>query len=179
MLDLSHHVFLGDHIERRLFGQVGVILLYHPPSHLTMAQPRLHRRQICNLFRVENTLHRTTVTVAADDDVLDVQSTDRVFDSGRDTAVQLSVRRHHIAGVPAYEQITRIALRNQIRNHTRVGTCDKERFRTLSACKFLKELLLFGEDLALELSYTLDQAFHRNSSMTLFSAVAGDSHCGP
>ena len=61
--------------ERR----VDIVILDDPPGHLTVVEPGLHCRHRLYFFRMQDTFHRSAVGVTANDDVLDAEHYNGIF----------------------------------------------------------------------------------------------------
>ena len=139
MLHLNQHVLFDRRGQpRAIAGQMSVVLFDDPCSCVGMAQPGLDRVEAVRLFRMQDRLHGSTVGMATDDDIPDVQDTDRIFNGGSLSSVHDPVSRNDVAGVAQDEQLPRICLRQQAWIDALIRAGNTDRFGLLTLSQALK-----------------------------------------
>src|SRR5262245_27710178 len=121
-----------------------------------VGQPCRHARHVAEMIRTKNGRHRTTVRMAAHDNILYPQAYDRVFDRGGDAAGSLSIWRCDIAGITTNEQIARPGLSDQVGNDARISAGQEESLRILTGSQTAKERSFLGKDVPLEPPYAVE-----------------------
>src|SRR5271157_811202 len=150
VLDLRQHVVLRKQAQLLLAVGVGMISQRAVPRLGRLPHPFLQSGQAVRLFRMQQRLHHTAISVTADDDQWHFEHEHRVFDSSRNSADKFAVMRNEVSGILLNEDFARPCLRNQAGNHPRIGAGNKQRQRLLPALKRLKLRALSGIHLGLE-----------------------------
>src|SRR5665213_4162006 len=109
MLHLEENVLLGEHVDHTLAGGEGCgsVLqgLGGGKSGVSVHEPGLDGRHFGYGFRLQQTVHVTTLRVAADDDVANIERGDGKLDDRADAAEHLAVGWNHVADVAADEDL--------------------------------------------------------------------------
>ncbi|MNP08388.1 hypothetical protein D3C76_1004550 [compost metagenome] len=155
VVELRHHVFLGEHAQGIVVGATAVLLDHHL-GHFGMAQPGLHRGHALQGLGVEHRFHCAAIGVAADDDVVHAERHHRELDGGGNAAVHLTVGRHHVADVASDEEVAGGTLGDQFRDDARVGAGDEHRAGVLFVGELLEQGFLLRKDLVAKALETLD-----------------------
>jgi len=111
----------------------------------------------------EQRRHRAALRMAADDDVAHAQRLDGELDRGGGGigAARRARGRNDVADVFHDEQITRLALRDEFRQHARIRAGDEQRVRILSLLRQLAEqFAVIAKLVPLKLMHAGDELFH-------------------
>ncbi|SPO56150.1 protein of unknown function [Pseudomonas sp. JV551A1] len=134
--------------------------LIYDLGRVGVPQPTGHGGHVIQALACGNGGHRTTVGVAADHDVCNVKSSDRVFDRGRNATWLWPIRRHDIAGVADDKQIAGLALGDQFRHQSAVRAGDEERLWRLLIGQILEQFDPLRKGVLLKLQKSVDDRFH-------------------
>jgi hypothetical protein len=92
------------------------------------------------LLKLEQSIHRPAVGMAADDDLFDVEGADGIFDRRTFAPIGGPKGRNNIACVADDEQIPRLSLGDQIGINPRIRAGDHQHLRRLTIGELFKEV---------------------------------------
>jgi hypothetical protein len=147
--DLHEHVFPNCRPNKSIAFEVAVVLAHDPPYLLGVLKPATDGRQPLDLPWIESPFDRTAMGVAADDDVADPETVDRVLDR-RLLARWDAVGWYDVACVAEHEQVAQLGLGQHRGVDPGIGASDKQRVRALAAHQALEVAASRCEDIALE-----------------------------
>ncbi len=157
VFDLREDVFLDGGTQQFLAGEVLVLGPDNLPRGFGESEPRGGVREFGEHLGFEQPLHRSALRMAANDDVLDIECADRIFDGRRFAAIARTVGRNNISRIAQDKQITRRGLRDQVWINARIAARDEHRIRRLAGAESFEEVALDIEDLRPKMMHTRDK----------------------
>lgn len=107
--------------------------------------------------------HRAAGRMPAHDDAADPEDGDGVLDAGRHPVRDRCVRGDEVPRGADDEELTRLALRDELRHHPGVRAADEQRAGPVGVCELREEAFLRGEDLLLEACDAVREIVHGHS----------------
>lgn len=110
---LGSDIFLGRLDHAVVASEFGIVLMHDTAGGFGLPDSFPESGQVGDCPWIQQSLHDSTMGVAADNDAGNFQYGHRVFDSGSAAALHGAIRRHHVAGVSKNKELAGIGLRKE------------------------------------------------------------------
>jgi hypothetical protein len=149
MVHLKQDVRLRQVLQRVIRDRTRVAGLYNAQRCRGIPEPGRHGGHLRNAFRPQQCLHRATIGVTADDDILYLKACHCVLDHGGHSTQHLSISRNQVPDVSRNEEISRTGMRQKFRIDAGIGARNEQGIRVLSLTyRLFVNSLLAGINLA-------------------------------
>ena len=126
---------------------------------LDVVQPAAGFGEVCKAFAVKGGFERSTVGVAAEDDVLYLQDFYGIFDGGRDAVYVIAADGNDVADAAGEEEISGAGLEDQVGDDAGVRAGDEEPLGGLHLGEEMVLGSLLREDVAEKAAVAFDEGF--------------------